>query len=100
MAFSVVIALFSCILFFSIIYRNKQKVNAEKLLHIQKENEIKILTEMIEGEEKERSRLARELHDGVGGIISASKMHLSVLKNDQDFEGKSEKFNHTPFIVR
>lgn len=32
---------------------------------------------------KERSRLARELHDGMGGILSATKMHLSILKNDE-----------------
>lgn len=81
MSFSIVIGLIFCILIFVIIYRNKQKVIAEKLLFIEKQNEIKVLTAMMEGEEKERSRLARELHDGVGGILSATKMHLSILKN-------------------
>lgn len=99
LAFSIVTVLGSCIIIFIIIYRNKQKANAEKLQNLEKENKIKILTAMMEGEEKERSRLARELHDGVGGILSASKMHLSVLQNDQDFTGKSDKFDHTMSLL-
>jgi signal transduction histidine kinase len=56
---------------------------------LEKEKEIRVLEAMIQGEEKERSRLARELHDGVGGILSASKMHLSIFKNrteDQELQ--------------
>jgi signal transduction histidine kinase len=51
---------------------------------VEKEKEIKVLEAMIQGEEKERSRLAKELHDGIGGILSASKMHLSIFKNRSD----------------
>lgn len=31
------------------------------------------------GEEKERSRIAKELHDGIGSLLAASKMHASKL---------------------
>ncbi len=33
----------------------------------------------IEGEEIERKRIASELHDGIGGILSAAKMNLSSI---------------------
>ncbi len=33
----------------------------------------------LEGEELERKRIAGELHDGVGGILSAAKMNLSSI---------------------
>lgn len=36
------------------------------------------LQAMIQGEEKERSRMAAELHDGIGGTISAIKMQLQL----------------------
>ncbi len=78
-----------------LLYRSKQKAAAEKMVALQREHEIKVLTAMMEGEEKERTRLARELHDGVGGILSATKMHLSVLRQEQSRPESSSKFDHT-----
>lgn len=40
------------------------------------------LANIIEGQELERSRLARELHDGVGQILGAIRMHLNLLSDD------------------
>lgn len=57
--------------------RNKKKIFASKLITLQKQQEIDLLRALMEGEEKERSRLSKELHDGVGGMLAASKMHLS-----------------------
>jgi signal transduction histidine kinase len=42
--------------------------------NLEKEKELKSLKYIIEGEEKERSRLARELHDGVNGSLGAIKL--------------------------
>ncbi len=45
-----------------------------------KEKEIEQLKAMMKGEEKERSRLARELHDGIGGMLAAIKMNVGAIK--------------------
>lgn len=37
---------------------------------------------LIQGEEKERSRLARELHDGLGPLLSAVKLQVSLLEGE------------------
>jgi signal transduction histidine kinase len=37
---------------------------------------------VIEAEEKERQRIAKDLHDGVGQLMSAAKMNLSALEHD------------------
>jgi signal transduction histidine kinase len=42
--------------------------------------EIERLKAMMKGEERERSRLARELHDGIGGMITAIKMSLGAAR--------------------
>ncbi len=42
--------------------------------------EIDRLKAMMKGEEQERGRLARELHDGIGGMLTAMKMNLSTAR--------------------
>ncbi len=50
-------------------YRRKQQM---AMLHLRQDR----LTALMRGEEKERERIARELHDGIGSLISSAKMHL------------------------
>lgn len=63
--------------------RNKQKLQAEKLGSIQKEMEIARLQATVTGEERERRRLARELHDGVGGILAVARISLGLYAQKQ-----------------
>lgn len=42
-------------------------------------SKISTLTAMLEGQEQERGRLARDLHDGLGGLLSSTKITLSQL---------------------
>jgi signal transduction histidine kinase len=59
--------------------RNKEQLQKEIIHNLKKEKEINALKAKIEGEEEERTRLARDLHDGVVVKFSAVKMNLSVL---------------------
>lgn len=68
-------------------YRNKQKLSRqqsalleEKIKTIEKEQQITSLQSMINGQETERTRIAKDLHDGLGGIFSTIKMHYSTLQ--------------------
>lgn len=70
-------------------YRHRQKLQQEKIYNLQqkqdlilKEKEIDNLKAMVNGEEKERGRLARELHDGVIGQLSGTKMILNTLQEN------------------
>jgi len=84
--------LISCILVF-LLYRNKKKLlKQQQSMHlmdverIQHRHKSSLLSALLEGQEKERERLARDLHDGLGGILSSIKMDLSgiscTLPND------------------
>lgn len=55
-----------------------------------KEHEKNILFKMIEAEEKERERYAKELHDGVSPILSTVKLYSNALKDCRDSKMQTE----------
>ncbi|WP_136479897.1 tetratricopeptide repeat protein [Cognatitamlana onchidii] len=59
--------------------KQRQRRKNQELLTLKREFQIKTLESLIEGEEKERFRIAKELHDGVNGDLSAIKYKLSSL---------------------
>lgn len=60
-------------------YRQKQLLQAQKLLTLQREHEVSVLQAMMQGEEQERRRIARDLHDGVGSMLSAVRLKMDAL---------------------
>ena len=49
-----------------------------------KESKYIALNSLMEGQELERKRLAREIHDGIGPILSTVKMNLANIEGDVD----------------
>lgn len=78
---SIAFVLLSTVVFF--IYRNykhKQDKKFQTEIFRQQEIEAKAL---FEGEQNERIRIARDLHDGVGQMLSVVKMNLSLLDTQE-----------------
>jgi len=61
------------------LFKQRHKRKNQEILTLKREVQIKTLESLIEGEEKERFRIAKELHDGVNGGLSAIKYKLSSL---------------------
>ncbi len=64
------------------------------------ESEKKILKAVIQAEEKERRRLAKELHDGLGPLLSTIKMAVSsLLHNNNEKIQSKEILENTDHII-
>jgi signal transduction histidine kinase len=61
------------------ISRQRQKLQAERIRNFEQQQKIEHLHSKMQGEEEERSRIARELHDGVNVLLSATKMTYAAL---------------------
>lgn len=56
------------------------EMNRQIIIDLIKEQSIETLNARLEGQEKERTRVARELHDHLGGTLAATKISLAGLK--------------------
>ncbi|MBO9681286.1 MAG: sensor histidine kinase [Flavisolibacter sp.] len=74
---ALIVALLVAALFY-IRYRNKKRIHQKEIQSLQQQKEIQLLQALMQGEEKERSRIAKDLHDGVAGMLAAVKMQLST----------------------
>jgi signal transduction histidine kinase len=73
------------------IYRRKQIKN-KLALQAETMRQQEVATRaIIEAEETERKRIAAELHDGVGQMMSAARMNMSVFESDLQFKDERQK---------
>jgi len=70
--------------------KNQKRLSMQKeinykqnLENFQKEKELEIMQAMIDGEELERKRIARDLHDGIGSRLTSLKMQMSQMENEE-----------------
>lgn len=61
-------------------YRQRQKLNEQRIISLQKEQEVIRLKAMIEGQDAERQRISKEMHDDVGsGLTSILYMSQNLV---------------------
>ncbi len=76
-------------------YRLKQEARMQAAVLRQQELATKAV---LEAEEAERQRIAKDLHDGVGQMMSAARMNLSAYKHEVKFKTDDEKITFEKII--
>ena len=100
------LALASIILLVRRNYRARQRLaeqqtrlREEKIVSMEKQQQVASLQAMINGQESERTRMARDLHDGLGGLFSTVKMHFSALRHDVEELKDNDRYKRTLELV-
>lgn len=82
--------LFLTVLFLWIYNNYQKKLSYQKEVNLQQEldsleneQKLSISNALIEGEEIERKRIARDLHDGLGSMLSGLKIHLNLADKEK-----------------
>lgn len=96
---AVVFLLTMAIILFVVFYQRKlfgQKMNIQELKH---NHQKKLLVAAIEAQEKERTRIAQDLHDEVGCVLSTLKLYVSQIKTHEVEENVGELVDQSAFIL-
>lgn len=65
---------------------SRRKLAEEETRRLEQEKQLVAVQATLDGEAAERTRLAKDLHDGLGGMLSAVKMNLPQIKGDAILE--------------
>lgn len=60
----------------------ESELNKAKVAQLENERQLLASQAVINGQEQERGRLAKDLHDGLGGMLSGIKFSLSHMKSN------------------
>jgi len=71
-------------------FRKRDKLKTAEINQLKYEQESKVYNAMLEGQENERKRLAIDLHDGLAGRLSATRIKLEKLAKKSESK-KTEK---------
>ena len=63
-------------------YKQKQKLQQQRIIELETEKKLTATEAVLKGEEQERTRLAKDLHDGLGGMLSGIKYSLNNIKGN------------------
>ncbi len=69
----------------------QEKIHQEEIKSIAQEQRLANYDAIMQGQEQERNRIARDLHDGLGGLLAGSKLKLSSILDKQHLDGKTEQ---------
>ncbi len=75
------------------IAEQQDALRQQEIRQLEQANQLTALAAMLEGQEQERSRIASDLHDSLGGLLASIKSHFNAARQTNAEEAVFEKTN-------
>lgn len=62
--------------------KQQQALQKQKISELEKDKQLLTIDAMLKGQEEERSRIAKDLHDGLGSLLSGTKLSFMNVKEN------------------
>ncbi|WP_254562463.1 tetratricopeptide repeat-containing sensor histidine kinase [Dyadobacter diqingensis] len=85
MIYGLLAGLVVSIIIAALVYRNimiRKRIAENEVRQLQQEKQLVATNSILKGQEEERTRVARDLHDGLGGLLSGIKLTLNSVKGN------------------
>lgn len=66
----------------TLLAEKNNQINEQKISELLKNQELKSMSAMLEGQEGERKRIAQDLHDRLGSMLSMVKLHFKSVEDN------------------
>lgn len=63
-------------------YKHRQKLQQQRIGELETQQQLTATEAVLKGEEQERTRIAKDLHDGLGGMLSGIKYSFNNMKGN------------------
>ena len=80
----VILLLIIILISFRMRAKKNRIIAAQKIQKLEDEKKLMAAQSILVGQEKERERIARELHDGIGVLLSTASIHFSSVESKTD----------------
>lgn len=81
------------------IIQAESEIQKQKIVELEQKNQLLSLSAVIEGQESERLRIARDLHDGLGGLLTSVKAHFGAISNEIQRLQELDIYNKTNKLI-
>jgi signal transduction histidine kinase len=89
---AIVVLIATSLILFLLIYQKRIVTQENRLQKLKNERQQLLLKATIEGQERERQRLAKDLHDGIGSLLSGLSLNLKFQKSRETANSEQAKF--------
>ncbi|MBK9108067.1 MAG: ATP-binding protein [Saprospiraceae bacterium] len=81
-----------------IIHNQTEQINNQKIKELENNLQLQSMQSMINGQESERERIAKDLHDSLGGVLSTIKLRFENLAHEHHFADRDSLEKLTKLI--
>lgn len=80
-------------------FRQKRRLDKERLATMAERQKVAVMQALVNGEERERTRIAKDLHDGLNGTLATVKMYVNGLPEQAPQLQGNERFSTVQRIL-
>lgn len=88
---------FGCFLYY--LYRKNKILSRTKIENLEHQQKLVALDYMLQGQEVERKRIAQDLHDGLGGLLSTARIQLQNIQKEVDKFNNLSLLDEAEFLI-
>lgn len=81
------------------IAKQSHQLQEQKIKQLEQEKKILAFNSVIEGQEKERMRIAADLHDSLGGLLTSVKAHFNTLRPSTTTIQANTRYQKTNHLI-
>lgn len=80
-------------------YRHKNQLQTEKIKSLKREKKLLAIDSMLNGQQEERKRIAQDLHDGLGSLLTSARLQIKRVQEEIDKLDDIDLVNSTEKLI-